>query len=337
MKKIAVIEGDGIGREVIPQALKVLNALEFEFEKIELNVGYSRWETTGEAISNDDINTLKECDCILFGAITTPNDPDYKSVLLRIRKELELYANVRPIRPIAAITGAVGHKNFDLVIVRENTECLYAGLEEIYEDRAYTTRVITRNGSERVAKYACKLANARRKHLTIVHKSNVIKSDKLFLETCQEIADKEKINFDDRLVDSMAFSLITEPWKYDVVVTTNMFGDILSDLSGALVGSLGLLPSANIGLNQAFFEPVHGSAPDIAGENKANPIAAILSTKMMLEWCQEFEKASMIEEAINQTLCRNIRTPDIGGHSTTDAFGDAVAEYIKDTISSNSK
>ncbi|AEH61497.1 isopropylmalate/isohomocitrate dehydrogenase [Methanosalsum zhilinae DSM 4017] len=332
MKRIAVIEGDGIGKEVIPQALKALEALDFRFERVDLEVGYARWERTGTAISDEDIETLRSCDCILFGAITTPDDPDYESVVLKIRKGLDLYANVRPIRPIAAISGAVGHKNFDFVIVRENTEGLYSGIEDIGDDRACTTRVVTRKGSERIAQYACKLATARRKHLTIVHKSNVLKSDKLFLDTCRQIAEEEGITYDDRLVDSMAYSLIATPWKYDVVVTTNMFGDILSDMSGALVGSLGLLPSANIGNSHAFFEPVHGSAPDIAGEGYANPIAAILSAKMMLEWCREFKKASLIEEAINQTLCRNIRTPDIGGNSTTTEFGDAVAEYIRDSF-----
>jgi methanogen homoisocitrate dehydrogenase len=325
--KLAVIEGDGIGREVIPVAVKVLDAFGLELEKIPLELGYSRWERTGTAISNEDIQTLKKCDAILFGAVTTVPDPDYKSVLLTIRKELDLYANIRPIKPLPGITGVTGRRDFDFIIVRENTEGLYSGIEEIGHDLSWTKRVVTRKGSERIAEYACKLAKKRKNKLTIVHKSNVLKSDKLFLDVCRQIAGASKVEYSDMLVDSMAYSLMMHPERYDVIVTTNIFGDILSDMCAALVGSLGLVPSANIGKKYAFFEPVHGSAPDIAGKGIANPIAAILCVKMLLEWMDE-TRARLIDDAIAHVLQKKIITPDLGGKASTIEVGNAVAEYI---------
>ena len=327
--KLAIIEGDGIGKEVIPAAVEVLDALGLEIEKVMLELGYGKWERTGTAITDEDVATLKECDCVLFGAVTTPPDPNYKSVLLTIRKELDVYANIRPIKPLAGIKGVTGRNDFDLVIVRENTEGMYSGIEELHDDVSYTTRVITYKGSKRIAQYACKLAKQRQNRVTIVHKSNVLKSDKLFLDTCRNVADNAGVTYDDALVDSTAYRLITSPQKYDVVVTTNLFGDILSDMSAALVGSLGLAPSANIGERYAFFEPVHGSAPDIAGEGIANPIAAILCVKMMMEWRGDTKSASLVEDAVNHVLGQGIMTPELGGTSSTKEVGHAVAEYIR--------
>lgn len=327
MTKLAVIEGDGVGREVIPAALEVLDVFGLEIEKVPLELGYARWERTGTAMSEEDIETIKGCDAVLFGAITTVPDPNYKSILLTIRKELDLYANVRPIKPLPGVTGVTGRSDFDFVIVRENTEGLYSGIEEIHEDFSTTQRLVTRKGSERIAEYACKLAKERKNRLTIVHKSNVLKSDKLFLDVCRETASARGVESNNMLVDAMAYSLMMRPENYDVVVTTNLFGDILSDMSGALVGSLGLLPSANIGSKYAFFEPVHGSAPDIAGKGIANPIAAILCVKMLLEWMGE-KRASLIEEAIGYVLQKKIIPPDLGGNSTTAEIGHAVAEYL---------
>ena len=326
--KLAIIEGDGIGKEVIPAAVEVLDALGLEIEKVPLELGYGKWDRTGTAITDEDIDILKECDCVLFGAVTTPPDPNYKSVLLTIRKELDVYANIRPIKPLAGIKGATGRNDFDFVIVRENTEGMYSGIEELHDDVSYTKRIITRKGSKRIAEYACKLAKQRQNSLTIVHKSNVLKSDKLFLNTCRSVADDASVTYNDMLVDSMAFSLITSPQKYDVIVTTNLFGDILSDMSAALVGSLGLAPSANIGEKYAFFEPVHGSAPDIAGKGIANPVAAILCVKMMMEWLGDIKSASLVEDAVNHVLKRGIITPELGGTSSTKDVGHAVAEYI---------
>lgn len=325
--KLAVIEGDGIGREVIPEAVKVLDAFGLKIEKVPLELGYARWEITGTAMSGDDLEIIKRCDAVLFGAITTVPDPNYKSVLLTIRKELDLYANIRPAKPLPGVIGVTGRNDFDLVIVRENTEGLYSGIEEIGPEISWTKRIVTRKGSERIATYACKLAKKRKNKLTIVHKSNVLKSDKLFLDVCRQTASTAGVEYSDMLVDSMAYSLMMRPEKYDVVVTTNLFGDILSDMCAALVGSLGLVPSANIGGKYAFFEPVHGSAPDIAGKGIANPIAAILCVKMLLEWMGE-TRTFIIDDAIANVLQKKVITPDLGGKASTLEVGNAVAEYV---------
>jgi len=330
--KLAVIEGDGIGREVIPAAVEVLDAFGLELEKVPLELGYARWERTGSAISEEDIDTIKGCDAVLFGAVTTVPDPSYKSVLLTIRKELDLYANVRPVKPLPGITGVTGRNDFDFIIVRENTEGLYSGIEEIGTDLSWTKRVVTRKGSERIAEYACKLAKQRQNKLTIVHKSNVLKSDKLFLDVCRQVASSHEVEYGDMLVDSMAYSLMMHPDKYDVVVTTNIFGDILSDMCAALVGSLGLVPSANIGEKYAFFEPVHGSAPDIAGKGIANPLAAILCVKMLLEWNGREKEATVIDRAISYILEKKLITPDLGGISTTAEVGNVIAKYVMQNL-----
>jgi methanogen homoisocitrate dehydrogenase len=329
--KLAVIEGDGIGREVIPAAVKVLDAFGLELEKVPLELGYTRWEKTGTAMSSDDLETIKGCDAVLFGAVTTVPDPSYKSILLTIRKELDLYANIRPIKPLPGITGVTGRSDFDFIIVRENAEGLYSGIEEIGPEFSWTKRIITRKGSERIAEYACKLAKGRKKRLIIVHKSNVLKSDKLFLDICRQTAAARGVEYEDMLVDSMAYSLMMHPERYDIVVTTNLFGDILSDMCAALVGSLGLVPSANIGDKYAFFEPVHGSAPDIAGKGIANPLAAILCVKMLLEWMGE-ARFQIIDEAIAHVLQQKIITPDLGGTASTMEVGNAVAEYVRKNL-----
>jgi methanogen homoisocitrate dehydrogenase len=329
--KLAVIEGDGIGREVIPAAVKVLDTFGLELEKVPLEIGYTRWERTGTAMSSDDLEIIKGCDAVLFGAVTTVPDPNYKSVLLTIRKELDLYANVRPVKPLPGITGVTGRNDFDFVIVRENTEGLYSGIEEMGAELSWTKRIVTRKGSERIAEYACKLAKKRKNKLTIVHKSNVLKSDKLFLDVCRQVASANGVEYGDMLVDSMAYSLMMYPERYDIVVTTNLFGDILSDMCAALVGSLGLVPSANIGDKYAFFEPVHGSAPDIAGKGIANPLAAILCVKMLLDWIGE-PRSQIIDEAIAYVLQKKIITPDLGGTASTIEVGNAVAEYVMRNI-----
>lgn len=329
--KLAVIEGDGIGREVIPAAVKVLDAFGLELEKVPLELGYTRWERTGTAMSEADIKIIKSCDAVLFGAVTTVPDPSYKSVLLTIRKELDLYANIRPVKPLPGVAGVTGRRDFDFIIVRENTEGLYSGIEEIGPDLSWTKRVVTRKGSERIAEYACQLAKKRSNRLTIVHKSNVLKSDKLFLDVCRQVAGAYGVEYNDMLVDSMAYSLMMRPDKYDVVVTTNLFGDILSDMCAALVGSLGLVPSANIGKKYAFFEPVHGSAPDIAGKGISNPLAAVLCVKMLLEWMGKPE-ARLIDDAIADVLSRKIITPDLGGKANTAEVGQAVAKYVMQNL-----
>lgn len=316
-KRVAIIRGDGIGPEVMESALAVLHAVDAEIEEVPVEIGFGKWKRTGIAMTDDDLQTIKDCSCILFGAITTPPDPNYGSVLLRIRKGLDLYANIRPFNS----------KRMDMVIVRENTEGLYSGIEAIGEDESRTTRVITRSGSRRIAEKACDIAKDRRK-LTIVHKSNVLKSDHLFLNTCKRAAEERGIPCDEMYVDAAAYNLVVRPEKFDVIVTTNLFGDILSDEAAGIVGSLGVCASANIGNDRALFEPIHGSAPDIAGKGIANPIGAIRSAAMMMSWLGYIEKAQRIEAAANRSMDERILTPDLGGRFKTKDVTDAVVGHL---------
>lgn len=317
--KIAIVEGDGIGREVIPPARLILELLMPDAEFFDVEVGYGKWERTGSACTDEDIDSLKASDAILFGAVTTPPDPDYKSVLLRIRKELDLYANLRPVKG----------GGFDIMIVRENTEGLYSGIEEIGPDRSTTLRVVTRKGSERIARYACRLAKGRRNSLVIGNKANVLKSDVLFRDACLSVAAEEGVSAGTAFIDALTLDVLMHPANYDVIVTTNIFGDILSDACGYLTGGLGMLPSANIGERYAFFEPVHGSAPDIAGKGIANPVAAIRSAAMLLSHLGRTEEAAAVDNAVDSVLASGIRTPDLGGSFSTDGVGDAVFERVK--------
>jgi methanogen homoisocitrate dehydrogenase len=318
-KRVAVIPGDGIGPDVIKSALSVLDAVGADIEKVPIEIGYGKWKRTGTALTDEDMEIIKSCSCVLLGAITTPPDPKYKSVILRIRKELDLYANIRPFST----------KGLDFIIVRENTEGLYSGLEETSDEEARTVRVITRKGSKRIAQKACDLV-ASRKKLTIVHKANVIHSDRLFLKTCKEVAESCSIPHDDMLVDAAAYNLVVSPKKFDVMVTTNLFGDILSDEAAGIIGSLGLCASANIGEKYALFEPIHGSAPDIAGKGIANPIGAIRSAAMMMQWFGEIEMARRIEAAVDQSIDKGFTTPDLVGNSKTKEVTEAIVGYLEE-------
>ncbi len=316
-KKVAVVPGDGIGPEVIKSALEVLDSSGAEFESIFLEMGLCRWKKTGQAMSEEDLAAAKECDCILFGAISTPPDPNYKSVLLRLRKELDLFANIRPFRG----------RDLDFIIVRENTEGLYSGIEESGLEESRTLRVITRRGSERIAEAACDLA-AKRRNLTIVHKSNVLRSDRLFLEVCQRVAERRAVPHQDMLVDAAAYNLVVNPGRFDVLVTTNLFGDILSDEAAGVIGSLGLCASANVGPKNALFEPIHGSAPDIAGKGIANPVGCIRSAAMMMQWLGQREVAAKIEKAVDRAIILGAMTPDLGGSSKTEDVTLAVLREL---------
>ncbi|MDN7025297.1 isocitrate/isopropylmalate dehydrogenase family protein [Methanoculleus sp. FWC-SCC1] len=317
MVRIAVVEGDGIGHEVIPVARSVLGAVRPDFEFFDVEVGYGRWERTGSACDSGTIADLRSADAILFGAVTTPPDPGYRSVVLQIRHDLDLYANIRPVRG----------EGFNIVIVRENTEGLYSGIEWRESDRACTLRVISEKGSRRIARCACTLARQRR-HLTIGNKANVLKSDVLFVDICRQEAERAGVPYETRYIDALCLDILMHPDRYDVIVTTNIFGDILSDTAGYLAGGLGMLPSANIGDRYAFFEPVHGSAPDIAGQNIANPIAAIRSGVMLLRHFDDTGNAAAVEEAVGKTLAKGIRTPDLGGTTGTREFGEAVLREL---------
>lgn len=319
MTAIAVVEGDGIGHEVIPVARNVLAVLHPEYEFFPVEVGFGMWERTGCPCADKEIDALKAADAILFGAITTPPMKDYQSVVLRIRKALDLYANLRPVKADA----------FNIMIVRENTEGLYSGIEESCPDRATTLRVVTRKGTERIVRSAIRLSQRRKGRLTIGHKANVLKSDVLFRDICISEAKSAGIVYNDKYIDALSLDILQHPDSYDVVVTTNIFGDILSDVASYLVGGLGLVPSANIGDRYALFEPVHGSAPDIAGRNLANPIAAIRSASMLLDYLGDREGAGQIEMAIDHTLSCGIRTRDLGGSAGTREFGEAVVRVLE--------
>ena len=321
MTRIAIVEGDGIGHEVIPVAQRALELLHPEYEFFSVDVGYHRWEQTGCPCADRDIAELKTADAILFGAITTPPMKDYQSVVLRLRKALDLYADLRPVKG----------DGFDIMIVRENTEGLYSGIEEIGPDRATTLRVITRKGTERVVRSAIRLAQQRKGKLTIGHKANVLKSDVFFRDICLAEAKTAGISCNDKFIDALALDILQHPGSYDVVVTTNIFGDIISEVASYLIGGLGLASSANIGDRYAMFEPVHGSAPDIAGKNIANPIAALRSAGMLLAYCGDARGSDRIEAAVQGVLAEGIRTRDLGGSAGTLEFGEAVLRRLRQT------
>jgi len=318
MTRIAIVEGDGIGHEVIPVAQKVLALLHPAYEFFPVGVGYGRWEQTCCPCADHDIAELKTADAVLFGAVTTPPMKDYQSVVLRIRKALDLYANLRPVKG----------DGFDIMIVRENTEGLYSGIEESGPDRATTLRVVTRAGTERIVRAAIRLAQQRQGKLTIGHKANVLKSDVFFRDICVAEAQKVGVSYNEKFIDALGLDVLQHPQAYDVIVTTNIFGDILSDVASYLVGGLGLVPSANIGDRYALFEPVHGSAPDIAGKNIANPIATLRSAAMLLLHLGDTDGAVRIESSIQQVLASGVRTRDLGGAAGTREFGDAVLRVL---------
>jgi methanogen homoisocitrate dehydrogenase len=235
-----------------------------------------------------------------------------------MRKALDLYANVRPVKGGEA----------DLVIVRENTEGLYAGIEQIAPDRATSLRVITRSGSERIARFACDLARERR-HLTVGHKANVLKADTLFRDVCLGVAKETGVPVREKFIDALCLDVLMHPRDYDVIVTENMFGDILSDVAAYLVGGLGMLPSGNIGDGHALFEPVHGSAPKHAGKDTANPVAAVRSAAMLLDYLGDRESAARIEKAIGRVLASGVKTRDLGGSAGTREMGDAITGALR--------
>ena len=327
--KIAVIPGPGIGSEVVPEAIRVLESTELNFDCKYFEVGFEVWQKTGFPVPDSVLDGIKKTQACLFGATTTPvGVPGYKSAIITLRTALGLYANVRPAK---SYPNQKGMKNVDLVIVRENTEGLYSGMEFEIGDSAYSIRKITRQATERITKFAFELAMKRQKKVTVVTKANVLRlSDGLFLDVSRKIAkDFPEVEVEEAFIDVTAMRLILKPEIFDVIVTSNLFGDILSDESAGLVGGLGLAPSANIGETYALFEPVHGSAPRLAGKNIANPIAAILASKMMLEYLGEKSWAERIEKAVVSLLKEGkVLTPDLGGSSSTTQVTDAIIEDL---------
>lgn len=325
--QIAVIPGDGIGSEVMEAAIYVLDALDIDFNYIYAEAGDECLEKNGAALPDKTLDIIRNADACLFGAAgETAAD-----VIVKIRQELKMFANLRPVKSYPN-TQSLSDK-IDFIIVRENTEGMYIADEERYTDEgAVAKRIITREAEERIINYAFKYAKEHNKSkVTGVHKANVLKkSDGLFKDIFYEVAEKyPEIATEDYYVDATAMYLITRPEDFEVIVTTNLFGDILSDEGAGLVGGLGLIPSANIGKDGALFEPVHGSAPDIAGQGKANPIAMMLSAIMMLRYLGEDEAADKFDAAILKVLNDgNILTGDLGGSSTTME----LAEEVKNNL-----
>jgi isopropylmalate/isohomocitrate dehydrogenase-like protein len=327
--RLAVIPGPGIGGEVVPEAVRLLESTDLTFDCRYFEIGYEVWQKTGSPVPDDVLAGIRETQACLFGATTTPvGVPGYKSAIITLRRALGLYANVRPAKSYPTQKGM---KDVDLVIVRENTEGLYSGMEFELADSAYSIRVITRKATERITRFAFDLAMKRSKKVTVVTKANVLrKSDGLFLEASRKVAeDYPEVEVEEAFVDVTAMRLILKPHIFDVIVTSNLFGDILSDEAAGLVGGLGVAPSANIGADYALFEPVHGSAPRLAGKGIANPMAAIMASKMMLDYLGETGWAERVENAIVTVLEEGkVLTPDLGGSSSTTQVTDAIIKAL---------
>ncbi|MGI8657652.1 MAG: isocitrate/isopropylmalate dehydrogenase family protein [Candidatus Limnocylindria bacterium] len=329
---VTLIPGDGIGPELADAAKQVLESTGIDFEWDVQQAGEATIATDGTPLPERVIDSIRANGVAIKGPITTPVGSGFRSVNVGLRQALELYANVRPARSMKGVE--TRYEGIDLIIVRENTEDLYAGIEHrVGPDAAESIKIITRLASKRIARYAFDYAvkNGRKK-VTAVHKANIMKlSDGLFLESCQQVAAEYEgiVAFEDRIVDNMCMQLVQKPELYDVLVLPNLYGDIVSDLAAGLVGGLGVAPGANIGEKAAVFEPVHGSAPKYAGQNKANPTALILSGALMLRHLGETEAADVVERATREVIAAGETvTYDLGGSAGTSEFGRAVADRV---------
>jgi isocitrate dehydrogenase (NAD+) len=334
-----LIPGDGIGPEVVEAAVAVLDALGAPFAWDRQHGGLAGIKAHGDPLPAPTLASIRRTGLALKGPLTTPVGGGFRSVNVRLREEFQLYANLRPVRTV--IPGG-RYEDIDLVLVRENLEGLYVAFEHyipVGDDPhavAISSGVNTKEGSRRIVRFAFEhaLAHGRRK-VTIVHKANVLKAlTGVFLEVARDVArDYEgRVAMDERIVDACAMQLVLDPWRYDVIVTTNLFGDILSDLMAGLVGGLGTAPGANIGANAAIFEAVHGSAPDIAGKGIANPLAVLLAAALMLDHVGRTDAARRLRSALDRTLNEDgVRTRDLGGSASTDEFTRAVMRRVAPT------
>ncbi len=335
--RITLIPGDGIGPEVVKATLIALDStgVEFEWEEC-LEVGTSAVEAGKEPLPEEVLESIRKNKIALKGPVTTPVGKGFKSVNVQLRQKLDLHANVRPSSTLPGVKSR--YEDVNLIIFRENTEGLYSGIET-FDERlqiADSTARITRTGSERIINFAFEYARAKgKKMVTLVHKANILKkSSGMFLAIGREIATSyPDIIFNDRIIDNMCMQLVTVPERYECIVTTNLFGDILSDLAAGLVGGLGVVAGANIGDDYAVFEAVHGSAPDIAGQNKANPTALILSAEMLLHHIGEPDAAVALRKGLYDTLSEGkYLTADLGGRSSTTEFANRVAENVSNLV-----
>ncbi len=333
---IALLPGDGIGPEITKAAVAVLEATGLSFQWDEQLAGVTAIEVSGSPLPDATVESVRRHRIALKGPLTTPVGTGFRSVNVALRREFSLYANVRPTHTMMA---GGRFEGVDLVLVRENLEGLYIGVEHFVgvgnDPRAVaeSTAIVTREGCERIIRFAFEYAVAQGRHkVSIIHKANILKMvSGLFLEVGRDVAREfeGQVDWNDLIIDNTAMQMVLRPEQFDVIVTTNMFGDILSDLAAGLVGGLGLAPGANIGADAAIFEAVHGSAPDIAGQGVANPAALILAGAMMLDHLDEHEQAASVRAAVQHTIVEDaVRTRDLGGTATTAEFGDAVARQL---------
>jgi isocitrate dehydrogenase (NAD+) len=330
--RVTLIPGDGIGPELADATRRVLDASGVILEWEVVDAGEAVMAEFGTPLPEHVLASIRRNRVALKGPITTPIGEGFRSVNVTLRQALNLYANVRPARSMKGLN--TRYEDVDLVIVRENTEDLYAGIEHrVGRDAAESIKIITREASERIARYAFDYAVANgRRTVTAVHKANIMKlSDGLFLESCRSVAAEYegRVAFEDRIVDNMCMQLVQKPEQYDILVAPNLYGDIISDLAAGLVGGLGVAPGANIGTEAAVFEPVHGSAPKYAGQNRANPTALILSGALMLRHLGEPGAATRVENALRDVIAEGRATTyDLGGSAGTSQFADAIVARL---------
>lgn len=332
MYNITLIPGDGIGPEVINAAKRIIDSTGLKINWDIQEAGANALSKHGTLLPDSLISSIKNNKLAFKGPITTPIGGGFRSVNVSLRQALDLYANVRPCKNYAGIKSR--YENIDLIVVRENTEDIYCGKDYMVDkDTAESVKVITRKGSERIVRYAFELAKKEsRKKVTAVHKANIMKcTDGMFLNTAREVASEyTDIIFEEMIVDAMCMKLVQAPENYDVMVMPNLYGDIISDLCSGLIGGLGITPSGNIGLQASVFEPVHGSAPDIAGKGIANPTAAILSGCMMLRHIGEIQASESIENILSTIFFEGkFLTQDLGGSLSTDEFADEIIQRLE--------
>jgi isocitrate dehydrogenase (NAD+) len=330
--RVTLVPGDGIGPEIVAAATRVLDATGVGFEWEEYEAGIHAYEKTGNPLPSELLDSIRKNKVAFKGPLTTLVGEGFRSANVGLRKDLDLYANLRPVRSVPGVQSR--YENINLVIVRENTEDLYSGIEHmIMPGVTQGLKVITSHASSRIARFAFEYAKRRgRKKITAVHKANIMKlTDGLFLESARQVAsDYPDITFDDKIVDNLAMQLVLNPNQFDMLLLSNLYGDIVSDLCAGLVGGLGLVPAANIGEDFAVFEAVHGSAPDIAGKGIANPTAITLSGLLMLRHLGENEAADRVLKAIFEVLGEGkVRTPDLGGKATTSEYADALVARLQ--------
>jgi isocitrate dehydrogenase (NAD+) len=331
---VTLIPGDGTGPEVTDSVKDVFEALGVDIEWEIAEAGETVMEEEGTPLSESVLDSIRRNKVALKGPLTTPVGTGFRSVNVTLRKELDLYANVRPSLSLPGID--TPYKDIDLIIFRENTEDLYAGVEHMVgENAAESIKIITRAGTERICRLAFEQSKEMgRKHITVAHKANIMKfTDGLFRDVFFKVAEDYENDFeeiDDRIVDNMSMQLVMKPNEYDVVVCPNLYGDILSDICAGLTGGLGVAPGANIGDEIAVFEPVHGSTPKYAGQNRANPLATLQSARTMLEYLDMNEDAERMQKAIEAALkSPETRTKDLGGSAGTKEFTQAIVSNLE--------